>query len=250
MDGFWLERKRFSMVHIRAFGAQGNLEDMALPDPVARDLLPGVSPKARGRGTEDRCVAERRLRVVDPVEPALVGDPDDGAPGWDAVSEGRDEVGVEEVPFRFQDARHLFECLLPVGDVVGRIAGENKVELVVGERELARARGHETGVGRPLAVRGGRLDLLGVDVDAGDYQVERLGQANRHGAVATADVEQSLTSPGVRRPHEFFGARCGTGAMTRAVHEPLLERSHLHSAIFSFIADWLETSRGRRTEAS
>ena len=82
------------------------------------------------------------------LESVLVGETIQHAPGWEAVPDRGDEVGVEEVPVGLEHAGHLRERPLPGTDVVGRLVGVDEVELPVGKREAG-------GVGREEA--NGRL---------------------------------------------------------------------------------------------
>ena len=71
----------------------------------------------------------------------------EGAPGGEAAAEWRDEVGVREAPSGFEHPCHLCERLLPVVDVVGRLAGVDEVELAVCEGQICRVGDQEAGVG-------------------------------------------------------------------------------------------------------
>jgi hypothetical protein len=178
--------------------------------------------------SEDDRLAERRVSLLYVVEGEVVGELVDAGAGWEAVSEGGDEVGIDEVSSWFEDADHLGDRLPPVWNVMCRLVCVNEGELVVGEREIA-------GVGEAEAdARGvrrgerGCLDLVGVDVDTDDVEAERGREVNGGGAVAAANIEQPIACAWVEASYALLCLFCDSGAVTGAVHESLLNWSHLH----------------------
>jgi hypothetical protein len=106
----------------------------------------------------------------------------------------------------------------------------DQIELAVCEPQLGSVGYKEAHVGARGASPDGDLDLSRVDVDARDFEPEDAREADRHLAVAAADIEQPLTRLGVRDSDLLGGSRGDPAAVSGAVDELLLDATHLHLA--------------------
>ena len=112
--------------------------------------------------------------------------------------------------------------------VVRGLVGGDDVEPSVLERQAGRIRGHEEDVSS-IARRGARQrDLLRVDVDAYHMYAERIGDEQRGGAVAAADVQvrpAAVDRHVAETPHRFLSY---SAAVPDFVDEALFDSCHSH----------------------
>jgi hypothetical protein len=111
-------------------------------------------------------VVERRSCAPHRLESVVGRETVEGTSRRKARPEGKDEVGIDEMPSGTEDARHLGESSPPFRDVVSDLVAEHDVELAIPERERAYVgdtKAHALGSG---IVSAGGEDLLRVDVDS------------------------------------------------------------------------------------
>lgn len=138
------------------------------------------------------------------------------------------KIAVDQVASGSQDAHHLGENSLPIGDVMGSHAGCDNIKLAVGKIQPGRIHHREVQIGARGA-RPGSLDLFRIDIDACDLEIIRASNFAGGGADAASHVQVSPPRLVVNPAEQLLRVRDDRACMTGAVYEEFLKCCHPHN---------------------
>ena len=110
--------------------------------------------------------------------------------------------------------------------MVRGLVGGDDVEACLVERQARRIRGHEDDVGSIACREARQLDLPWIDVDAHHTDAERVGDQQRGGAIAAANVQVRPPAPDRHMAETPHRGLSHTAAVPRVIDKTFFDSRH------------------------